>query len=279
MVDLHLHTTASDGTCTPEQLVALVRAEGIRVFAITDHDTVSGAESLLRCPPEDLRFIPGVEFSCRSAVGKYHILGYGIDPSCAQLGTAIEEGRQLRLSKLEGRLRYLRDVHGITFTPAEESWLRSQKSPGKPHIGTLLLQKGLGQTMVEVLERYVNPFKGGNDRIDAAVAIRAILAAGGVPVWAHPMGGEGRRHKTRQELLPRLADLLCLGIQGMECWYSRYSRQEVETLTELAQQNGLLISGGSDFHGSPKPGLLPGTLCAEAARPQPGQLTVLERLL
>lgn len=256
MVDLHLHTTASDGSCTPAQLVALLRERGICTFAITDHDTVSGVEELLTNPPEGMCFIPGVEFSCRSQVGKYHILGYGIDPAVALLQSAIEEGRQLRLQKLEGRLRYLRDEHGIAFTPAEESWLRSQKSPGKPHLGELILRRGLGSTMAEVLARYVSPFKGGNDKIDAAGAIRAILAAGGVPVWAHPMGGEGRRHKTRQELLPRLDDLLRLGIQGMECWYSRYSVQEIAVLTELAQQHGLLVSGGSDFHGTPKPGLL-----------------------
>lgn len=277
-IDLHLHTTASDGTCTPQQLVQLLRERQVDTFAITDHDTVEGAAMLLADPPEGLRFIPGVEFSCRSAVGKYHILGYGIDPAGELLNAAIEEGRQLRLNKLRGRLRYLRDEHGITFSTAEEEWLLSQKSPGKPHIGTLLLQKGLGNSMAEVLARYVNPFKGGNDRIDAAGAIRAILAAGGVPVWAHPMGGEGRRHKTREELLPRLDDLLHLGIQGMECWYSRYTEQEIAVLTELATGEGLLISGGSDFHGTPKPGLLPGTLCAGEARPRREQLTLLERV-
>lgn len=274
--DLHLHTTASDGSCTPQQLVERLRQRGIHTFAITDHDTVAGAAQLLADPPEGLRFIPGVEFSCRSAVGKYHILGYGVDPADPLLQAAIEEGRQLRLNKLEGRLAYLKQEHGIIFTPQEENWLRSQQSPGKPQLGLLLLRRGLGSTMVDVLRQYVNPFKGGNDRIDAEAAIRAIVHAGGVPVWAHPLGGEGKRHKTPEELAPLLRDLLSLGIQGMECWYSRYTRQETAFLTAQARQHGLLISGGSDFHGTPKPGLEPGTLCSEDASPGPGELTLLE---
>jgi predicted metal-dependent phosphoesterase TrpH len=276
--DLHLHTTASDGSCTPQQLVGLLRQRGIHTFAITDHDTVAGAEQLLADPPEGMRFIPGVEFSCRSAVGKYHILGYGVDPADPLLQAAIREGQQLRLSKLEGRLAYLKQVHGIAFTPGEENWLRSQQSPGKPQLGLLLLRRGLGSTMVDVLRQYINPFKGGNDRIDAETAIRAIVHAGGVPVWAHPLGGEGKRHKTPEELAPLLCDLLSLGIQGMECWYSRYTRQETAFLTAQARRHSLLISGGSDFHGTPKPGLEPGTLCSEDASPGPGELTLLERV-
>lgn len=276
-IDLHLHTTASDGTCTPEQLLQLLRERGIYTFAITDHDTVAAAAEMTALVPADMRFLPGVEFSCRSGVGKYHILGYGIRPEDALLQNAIEEGRQLRLNKLEGRLRYLRDEHGITFTEEEEAWLRAQKSPGKPHLGQQLLRRGLAGTMVEALQRYISPFKGGNDRIGADTAIQAILHAGGVPVWAHPLGGEGKRHKTPEQLAPLLEDLRSLGIRGMECWYSRYTRQEVAFLTELAKAHGLLISGGSDFHGTPKPGLLPGTLCADGDAPAPcaGQLTLL----
>lgn len=276
-VDLHLHTTASDGTCTPEQLLQLLRERGIYTFAITDHDTVAGAAEMTGLVPADMRFLPGVEFSCRSDAGKYHILGYGINPEDELLLAAIEEGRQLRLNKLEGRLAYLRQQHGITFTPEEEEWLRAQKSPGKPHLGQLLLRRGLGDSMVEVLRRYISPFKGGNDRIAADTAIQAIAHAGGVSVWAHPLGGEGKRHKTPEQLAPLMDDLVALGIRGMECWYSRYTQQEVAFLQAQAQAHGLLISGGSDFHGSPKPGLLPGTLCAdgEAPVPQPGQLTLL----
>ncbi len=278
-IDLHLHTTASDGSFTPAGLLPLLRERGVRTFAITDHDGVEGAAEMLRLAPADMRFIPGVEFSCRSAVGKYHILGYGFDTAHPAIRAAVEEGRQLRRQKQAGRIRWLQEQHGIRLTEEERRWLDSRKSPGKPHLGQILLNRGLdtdGSGMMGVLRKYVNGFKGGNDRISTETAVRAIRQAGGVAVWAHPLGGEGKRHKTPEELQPLLADLLALGIQGMECWYSRYSMAENALLMGLARQHGLLVSGGSDFHGAPKPGLLPGTLCSEDESPAPQQLTVLE---
>ena len=278
-VDLHLHTTASDGSCTPAGLLPLLRTRGIDTFAITDHDGVEGAVEMLRLAPPDLRFRPGVEFSCRSAVGKYHILGYGFDPAHPEIQAAVEEGRQLRRRKQAQRIRWLEQQHGIRLTEEERRWLDSRKSPGKPHLGQVLLNRGLdteGTGMMGVLRRYVNGFKGSNDRISAETAVRAIRRAGGVAVWAHPLGGEGKRHKTSEELQPLLSDLLAHGVEGMECWYSRYSMEENALLMNLARQHGLLISGGSDFHGAPKPDLLPGTLCSEGVSPEPEQLTVLE---
>lgn len=280
IVDLHLHTTASDGSFAPAQLVALLRQKGIRTFAVTDHDAVEGAVEMQAIVPPDLRFIPGVEFSCRSAVGKYHILGYGFDPRHPAVLAAVEEGRQLRRQKQAQRIRWLEEQHGIRLTEEELRWLNSRKSPGKPHLGRILLDRGLdteGAGMMGVLRRYVNGFKGGNDRIGVDTAVRAIRQAGGVAVWAHPLGGEGKRHKTPQELQPLLEDLLAHGVEGMECWYSRYSGQEIALLTALARQHGLLISGGSDFHGAPKPDLEPGTLSGDGIVPDPRQLTVLER--
>lgn len=279
-VDLHLHTTASDGSFAPAQLVALLRQKGIRTFAVTDHDAVEGAVEMQAIVPPDLRFIPGVEFSCRSAVGKYHILGYGFDPRHPAVLAAVEEGRQLRRQKQAQRIRWLEEQHGIRLTEEELRWLNSRKSPGKPHLGRILLDRGLdteGAGMMGVLRRYVNGFKGGNDRIGVDTAVRAIRQAGGVAVWAHPLGGEGKRHKTHEELQPLLEDLLAHGVEGMECWYSRYSGQEIALLTALARQHGLLISGGSDFHGASKPDLEPGTLSGDGIVPDPRQLTVLER--
>lgn len=276
--DLHLHTTASDGSCTPGELLQLLTRQGIRIFSVTDHDTIDGARAMLSLVPASMRYLPGVELTCRSAVGKYHILGYGMHLDDPLLQAALEEGSRLRRRKLEERIRYLEEAHGIRLTGEELAWLRSCQSPGKPHLGKLLLQRGLdtdGTGMQGVLRRYVNPFKGGNDRISAGEAIRAIQHAGGVAVWAHPLGSEGKRHKTPEEFQPLLEDLLSLGIQGLECWYSRYTRQEVDFLTAQAIAHGLLISGGSDFHGTPKPGLLPGCLCAEGDAPGVEELSLV----
>lgn len=280
--DLHIHTTASDGSVAPGELPSLLWQRGITTFAITDHDTIDGAVALLGHVPEGMRFLPGVEFSCESETGKYHILGYGYRPDDPLLHAAIEEGRQLRHQKLRQRIAYLAREHGIHFTEEETAWLCAKKSPAKPHLGTLLLRRGLGdgpEDMMGVLRRYINPFKGGNDRIPVRMAIDAIHHAGGIAVWAHPLGGEGHRHKSPELFAPLLADLLASGIEGMECWYSRYSPQEIAFLKAQAKAHGLLISGGSDFHGTPKPGLWPGTLCAEEAfAPEDGELTVLKAL-
>lgn len=281
-VDLHIHTTASDGSVPPDRLPALLAAQGIDTFAITDHDTIDGAVPMLNHVPPGMHFIPGVEFSCYSAVGKYHILGYGYRPEDPLLRDAIEEGRQLRRIKLSQRIVYLEKEHDIRFTEEETAWLYAQKSPAKPHLGKLLLQRGLGDSpedMMGVLRRYINPFKGENDRIPVATAVEAIHHAGGVAVWAHPLGGEGHRHKSPDTFAPLLADLLASGIEGMECWYSRYSQQEIAFLQNQATTHGLLISGGSDFHGSSKPGLLPGTLCTEQVSPPPRELTLLAKFL
>lgn len=265
-VDLHLHTTASDGSDSPAQLLSLLQRRGIHTFSVTDHDTIDGTVEMLSLVPQGMRFITGVEFSCRSPVGKYHILGYGFDPEDALLRDALEEGRMLRRNKLEERIRYLEEAHGIVLTPEEKAWLRSRKSPGKPHLGKVLLSRGLGDPshgMMAVLRQYINAFKGSNDRISVETAVRAIRHAGGVAVWAHPLGGEGKRHKTPEAFAPLLRDLLDAGIQGMECYYSRYSPQEIDFLQAAARQHGLLISGGSDYHGAAKPDLLPGQLCCE----------------
>lgn len=277
-VDLHIHTTASDGSISPDKLPALLAQHGIHTFAITDHDTIDGAVEVLGHEPAGMRFIPGVEFSCYSAVGKYHILGYGYQPDDPLLHAAIEEGRQLRRIKLSQRIAYLEKEHGIRFTEEETHWLYAQKSPAKPHLGKILLAHGLGahpQDMMGVLRRYINPFKGENDRIPAETAIQAIHHAGGIAIWAHPLGGEGHRHKPPEIFAPLLRDLLSMGIEGMECWYSRYNPQEIAFLKQQAAAHELLVSGGSDFHGTPKPGLAPGTLCTEDAVPEADELTVL----
>lgn len=280
-VDLHIHTTASDGSVAPKELPALLTARGIHTFAITDHDTIDGAVEMLAHLPQGIRFIPGVEFSCYSAVGKYHILGYGYRPDDPLLHDAIEEGRQLRRIKLSQRIAYLAKAHGIILSDEETAWLYAQKSPAKPHLGKVLLARGLGEhpeDMMGVIRRYINPFKGENDRIPVETAIRAIHHAGGVAVWAHPLGGEGHRHKPPEVFAPLLDDLMNAGIEGMECWYSRYNPQEVAFLKEQAKTHGLLVSGGSDFHGASKPGLLPGTVCTEEAAPAEEELTLLRRV-
>ena len=131
LFDLHMHTTASDGSDTPAQLAGKIRSAGIRLFSVTDHDTVDGALEMEKRVPEGVRFLRGVEFSCVSPGGKCHILGYGFDPAHPAFRAALEEGRFLRMDKLERRLKLMEENFGILLTDRERRWLMSRNSPGK----------------------------------------------------------------------------------------------------------------------------------------------------
>ena len=262
-VDLHIHTTASDGSDSPALLLWHLKEAGITTFSITDHDTITGALEMETLVTPEFRFIRGIEFSCESPAGKCHILGYNFDPNDPVFSAALEEGAALRREKLLSRLRYLEDTLSITFTEAEKAWLHSLKSPGKPHFGQLLVDRGIAGTITEAIQKYINPHKPRRDRIEACTAISAILHAGGIPVWAHPLGGEGEKRLSAEEFKIQLAILKDQGIRGLECFYSRYSRADVEFLTAQAERHGLLISGGSDYHGTNKQDLPLGRLCAE----------------
>lgn len=283
-IDLHMHSTASDGSDSPAKLLRAVTAAGIRTFALTDHDTVSGAvrlEQLLAAAgPDRPEFFRGIEFSCRSPVAKCHLLGYMYDFTCEQLQDALGEGRSLRRAKLNRRLRHLKEVHGIIFGEYELDWLYGLPSAGKPHISNLLIRRGLAKTIKEAIRRYIDDgpkVKGPSDRIPSSTAISGILAADGIPVWAHPLGGENEKHLTPDEFRRRLEVLIEEGIRGLECHYSRYTPEEVRFLRGEAERNGLLISGGSDYHGQNKDIPL-GTLGTESPAVDESLLTILPEL-
>lgn len=275
--DLHIHTAASDGSDTPAEVLAKAAAAGLEVIAITDHDTIDGAMSVTVTPP-GLRYIRGIEFSCVCPGGKCHILGYGFDPEDPVFRAALEEGRRLRREKTEKRIAFLAERFGIRLTEAELAWLWSRKSPGKPHFGQILVDRGLASDISDGIRRFINPCGGGADRIEARTAVHAIRHAGGVPVWAHPLGGEGERRLEWAEFESRLRILMEDGIRGLECCYSRYGEEETALLTEQAAVHGLYVSGGSDYHGSNKQGIALGMLNA-GNRPVDGEKLTILRIL
>lgn len=261
-IDLHIHTTASDGFDSPMELLEKLRAAGIRVFSVTDHDTISGALALEGQVPADMVFLRGVEFSCICPAGKCHILGYGYDPAHPALLAALDEGRRLRLEKLARRLEQLRADFGIELTGEELCWLRSRNSPGKPHLGRILLDRGLAPSLNAAIRSYIRDVPG-RDRIEAADAIGAIEAAGGMSVWAHPLGGEGEKPLAPEKFENLLGALLSYGVRGMECWYSRYDMRQIRFLEDRARALGLTVTGGSDYHGAGKQNLNLGQLNSE----------------
>ena len=285
-VDLHMHSTASDGSDSIPLLLENVKKAGLHTFAVTDHDTVAGSLAMEKLVGPELEFHRGIEFSCVSPEGKCHILGYDFDPDHEAFREALEEGRRLRAGKLQKRLDFLRETFGILLTEEEMAWLLSRKSPGKPHLGKLLVNRGLAPDLTTAINTFLPPCPGGDPgtmgeratRITADMAIKAILASGGVPIWAHPLGGEGERHLTEGEFLAQLGELQKSGIRGFECYYSRYPEEERNFLLEKAAERGLLISGGSDYHGTNKKNIQLGKLGADYPAVEPERLTVLTAL-
>lgn len=281
-IDLHLHTNISDGSDTVLELYHKIKESGIHTFSVTDHDRMEGTlamEQLLKTEPDQhLRFIRGIEFSCITPVKKCHILGYNFDPSNQEFLAILELGIRLRQEKTQKRIEYWKNERGIELTKEEADWIYAVKSPGRPHFGQIIMNRGLATDLRTAIKEYVSPCKVGNDRIDASAAIHAICRAGGIAVWAHPLGGEGEKRLTHEEFYLQLSELVKAGIQGLECYYSRYSQEDIEFLLEEARKHNLFISAGSDYHGSNKPNLHIGKLNVDDQIVSLDKLTILNKL-
>lgn len=272
--DLHLHSIYSDGSDTVRELVENVKNAGINLFALTDHDTNEGCFEILQYIPSSIRFIPGIELTCLTDSVKCHILGYNCDVNDLGLKQLILKGKELRRNKLEKRIEYLKTVWDIQLTKEELDWLYSRNSVVKIHIANILVNRGLASDNISAMKKYLDGCKTGNSRFDGHEAIDVIKQAGGIPIWAHPLGGEGEIHLTADEFFPKLEIMLANGIKGLECYYSRYSLEEIDFLIGCANKYNLFISGGSDYHGKNKDVVI-GSLNSESQEVDCGFVTDL----
>ena len=234
-VDLHMHTVVSDGTDTIPELLKKIQTLGITTFAVTDHDAIDGALEMECIVPAEIKFIKGVELSCKTDVAKCHILGYNYDPNHAAFRKFVEEANDVRMNKTERRWKYLTEELGFAFSEEEKAELFKKKSPGKPAFADLI-QKHLppvqpAEAPIDIYKTYLKSLPGG--RVDAIGAIKAIKAAGGVAVWAHPFGGVREKRLTQEQFREQLELLRNAGIDGLECYYSEYTMEEVEALAVL----------------------------------------------
>ena len=258
-VDLHCHSTASDGTLPPAEVVRLARDSGLAGLALTDHDTINGvAEAGAEARALGLAFLPGIEISCEYPhPGTMHILGYGVDPaseSLRSLTTQLLEGRDNRNPRIIARLQEL----GVAITMEEveqeaKATAADVKKPiGRPHIAAILLRKGYVSSIKQAFDKYLAP--GGlayfdKERLTMRQAMELIIASGGMPVLAHPI----QLRTTNDGELDRVVkDLVDLGLVGLETIHSDHDAAWVEKSNTLADRYGLLKTGGSDFHGTNK---------------------------
>ena len=250
-IDLHMHSSCSDGSDDPLLLLKKVEEAHIHTFALTDHDTIKGNALIRSHVPSSMTFINGIEFSTITPIRQAHILGYGFDETNQQLIEAIQKGEALRKHKLEVRLDYLKQ-QGVILKVEDIAYLRNLDVAAKPHIARVLMKNGYGTTITEAINTYLTGCPQENDRLDAKTAIQAIKAAKGTVIWAHPLGGENVKRMSEERFYKQLDFLLEDGIEGLEVYYSRYNQEEVHFLEGVAKKYHLLISGGSDYHGKNK---------------------------
>ena len=252
-IDLHMHTSVSDGTDSPEEILLRVKEAGIGLFSVTDHDALKGSRII---PPllrkGDPRFLSGAEFSCRDEQGKYHILGYGYDPEGASIREVVKAGHRLRMKKVEARLDFLRTEFGFAFPPEEIEGLMALDNPGKPHIGNLMVKYGFAESKETAIKQYLNRLRFPSEYVRPEAAIRGILESGGVPVLAHPAYGDGDQLILGEEMDERVRRLMGYGLKGMECFYSGFTVKLCRQMLALAERYGLYVTCGSDYHGSNK---------------------------
>lgn len=251
LADLHIHSNFSDGSDNIEDLITVIINSNIKIFALTDHDTISGCQKMKEQVPSDIKFIPGVELTCSNPID-CHILGYNCNLENKTLNDLIEKGKRLRRIKLDKRIKYLDDKWGIVLNQQELDWLYTRQSVVKTHLANIIVNRGLADDNISAMKKYLDGCKTENTKFTTQEAVDAIVKSGGIPVWAHPLGGEGEKHSTKQEFFAKLDKMIPLGIKGLECYYSRYNADEIEFLKQCAIQNELLISGGSDYHGTNK---------------------------
>lgn len=252
-VELHCHSTASDGTLTPTQVAQLAKRSGMTALALTDHDTVAGVgEAASAAGALGIDFIAGIEISAEYPhPGTMHILGYGVDPQNPKLKSLTEDllaGRDNRNPRIVAKLNEM----GVSVTMKE--WEDEAKGAvlGRPHLAAILLRKGCVSSIKQAFDKFIGqgaPAYFDKERLTPRQAIQRIRESGGLPVLAHPIQ---LRTENDAQLERVLKDLVDLGMIGLEVIHSDHDAALVEKYTQLADRLGLLKTGGSDFHGTNK---------------------------
>lgn len=245
LVDLHLHSTASDGKLTPEAIVGKAAALGLKVISLTDHDSIAGIVPGLKAVKNfpGLTFIPGVEISTDLADGEAHILGYFIDYTDPALEKELEKFRESRFGRGKGMVAKLAAL-GINIDWARVQEIAGDGAIGRPHIARAMLEKGYITTFEEAFDGYIE--RGGpayveREKMTPEEAVALIVRSRGLPVLAHPF-----TVKNPESMVKKLKPA---GLVGIEAYYKDNTPQATASTLKLAQKYGLIASGGTDYHG------------------------------
>ena len=243
-IDLHIHSTASDGSLSPGAVTTAARAGGLHIIAIADHDTIAGVSDARIAGEGSIHIIPALELSTYHAGAEYHVLGYYVDtanPALLEHGARASGARETRMHDMLERLGAL----GVTvaFEDVLAAAGTKPESLGRPHLARALQQRGYVSTISEAFDRYIGdqgPAFVPTALITPFEAIDIIHAAGGVAVWAHP---------RPDALQTALSALVSHGLDGVECFRPRLTHSDTERISGIAAGAGLFVTGGSDWHG------------------------------
>lgn len=246
-VDLHAHTTASDGTLSPRELVSAAARRGVRVLAVTDHDSTDGLrdafDEAAKHPP--LTIVPGLEINCDApgaAGAEVHVLGYYVDHEAGWFQDFLREQRVERAARVHRIAARLAEL-GMPIDAAEVFAIVKEGSAGRPHVAQVMVQRGYVRSVREAFDRYLHangPANVPRKRLTPAEAVRIIRRAHGVPVFAHPGLAD------RDALIPELVEA---GLMGIEAIYAEHSAAQTAHYKDLCRAHGLVATGGSDYHG------------------------------
>lgn len=256
MLDLHIHTTASDGSLTPTQVVQLARKKGFSLIAVTDHDTMGGvAEALEAGKKYNVDVVPGVEISSGVTL-EVHMLGYGMSPDHPVMKAMMEDMRAARVERMERIIENLQKM-GVPIT-VEEVEAVAGGAIGRPHIAQVLIAHGLVPDVRTAFREYIGVGAKAyveRRKMTSEQVVANIRDAGGAPVLAH--GGLLRISEV--ELNQWIDSMAKKGLMGLECYHNAHTPQMERLLRAAAERNGLLVTGGSDFHGASRPDVEMGT--------------------
>jgi len=259
MIDLHIHSTASDGTMSPTEIVRYAKEKDLEAIAITDHDTVEGVEEALAAGEKTgIEVVPGIEISAEYPESTLHILGYYIDFNDDKFLRSISVLQKARAERNPKIIKNLQNL-GLKIDFEEVIEEAETGQVGRPHFAQVLLKKGYVKDINEAFNKYLKkgaPAYEDKFRFPPKEAVSYILNAGGIPVLGHP---NTLNYQTNTELESIVSGMVKYGLMGVEVYYSEHNKNQTEFYEQLAKKYDLLTTGGSDFHGQNLKGIGLGT--------------------
>lgn len=294
MVDFHIHTKFSDGTDSVDQLIYKIIKSNIKIFSITDHDTIKGCECLhknfqQKLAGNNIKFVNGIEFSTRFNNSSVHILAYDFDLNNKVLLKLVKEGQHLRKQRTLKRIDLLKSEFNISLPEEEIKEIKRKSNPGRPHIADILVKMGYGkstnadETYPQVAYRCMTKYLFHELKeysLPSDYLVSELKKANILTIMAHPLNSKIGKNKiklTAEQLNAKLKVLTKCGLDGLECYYSEYNINDRKDLLKLAKEYNLLVSAGSDYHGIYKSVAL-GSLGTDIENVDEKEITVLSAI-